>query len=399
MKKIFGINAFNFGSTGRIMLDTLTLAKKKGHEVYAACMNSRRTQEKKQENQIFIGSRAGVGLHVRLGVYTGRMGQFSRFSTYRFLKKLDRLQPDILHLHNLHGWFINYPMLFRWIKKRNIKVIWTLHDCWAFTGHCPYFDMAECSKWKTGCHACSQYREYPQSKIDNSKFMYRQKKKWFTGVRDLTIVAPSAWIGNLVKTSFLKEYPVQVIHNGIDLSIFKPTESDLRQTMGLSGKIVLLGCADAWGKRKGLDVFASLSKRLGSRYAILLVGLEKKDAKDLPPQIQVLGRTDSPEALAKLYTLADVFVNPTREEMFGLVNLEALACGTPVVMFNTGGSPETIDESCGIVVEKEDIDALEQAIRYVGEEAPFSKEACLARAQKFDVKDKYEEYIALYERS
>ena len=278
-----------------------------------------------------------------------------------------------------------------------MRVVWTLHDCWAMTGQCPHFAMIKCDKWKTGCHHCPQYRQYPQSYVDRTKTMWKFKKKWFTGVRNMTIVTPSHWLAELVKESFLKEYPVRVIHNGIDLSVFRPTESDFREKYHCENKHLVLGVAFDWGQRKGLDVFIELARRLGSDYKIVLVGTDEKVEQVLPDNIISIRRTQNQKELAEIYSVSDVFVNPTREDTFPTVNLEALACGTPVVTFRTGGSPECIDENCGCVVETNNVDILEQEIRRICNEKPFSEAACIRRAAGFDMRDRFEEYVRLYE--
>lgn len=394
--KIVSINASNFGSTGNIMLGISRVAERNGETAYIGVANSRSNQKKKIENQIFIGNLVERNLHLLLAKYTGFNGCLSHLGTFRFLKKLDKINPDVMHLHNLHNCYINLPMLFRWIKKRKIKVIWTLHDCWAFTGQCPHFQIANCDKWKTGCHDCPQYKAYPQSYVDRTKTMYRLKKKWFTGVADLTIVTPSNWLADLVRESFLKEYPIKVIHNGIDLEVFRPIESDIRKRLGIENKTVLLGCASPWSNRKGLDVFIELAERLDETYQIVLVGLSKEQIATLPQNIIGIERTSSAEELAKYYSMADIFVNPTKEEVLGLVNIEALACGTPVITFDAGGSPECINETCGVVVSHNNIDAWEQAIEYVREAKPFKKKNCINRSKAFDKIYKFNVYIDLF---
>ena len=346
-----------------------------------------------------IGSYRSRQLNVLLSRITGWNGCFSWFSTAKLLFEIKQFSPDIVQLHNLHDSYVNLPMLFRFLKKRKLRTIWTLHDCWAFTGHCPHFTMMKCDKWKTGCHHCPQYWEYPKSFVDNSRWMYRLKKKWLTGLEDMTIVTPSQWLADLVKESFLKEYPVKVIHNGIDLGIFKPTESDFRERYGIPAeKSVLLGVAFGWGVRKGLDVFVELTKRLDpDKYQIILVGTDDKTDKQLPENIISIHRTQNQTELAEIYTAADLFVNPTREEVLGMVNIESLACGTPVVTFNTGGSPECIDKTCGSVVPCDDIDALEQEILRICAEKSFSQADCLEQAKSFDMNARFQEYVDLYE--
>lgn len=394
--RIAEINSCNFGSTGNIMLEIAEVAEKCGHTAAVCYPKSRGNAKKQKETDIVIGSRLSRNLHLKLAEITGLNGCFSYFSTLDFLRKLNKFKPDIIHLHNLHNCYVNLPLLFGYIKKHNIKTVWTLHDCWSFTGHCPYFDIAECDKWKTECYNCPQYKEYPKSLFDNSKYMYRLKKKWFTGIENMTIVTPSEWLASLVKESYLKDYPVKVINNGIDLNTFKPTESDFRKKYDCESKNIVLGVALPWGKRKGLDVFSELAERLDDRYRIVLVGLAKEQKEGLPPNIIGLERTANQTELAEIYTAADVFANPTREEVFGLVNTEALACGTPGVTFETGGSPECFNETCGAAVAKNDIGAMYNEIIRICETKPYSKEACIKWANGFDKNEKFKEYVALY---
>ncbi|MBU5450128.1 glycosyltransferase [Acetivibrio sp. MSJd-27] len=398
MSLVVLLNSCNYGSTGNICIDIRETAKECAYEVFFCYPASRSNFAKKIEQSITLGNRFERNLHLRLAEWSGYQGGFSHFGTLSFLKKMDVIKPDTVHLHNLHNCYINLPMLFRWLKKRNMKVVWTLHDCWAFTGHCPHFDMIGCDKWKTGCHNCPQYKEYPSSKIDNAKLMYHLKKKWFTGVEDMTIVTPSKWLADLVKQSFLKEYPVKVIHNGIDLSVFQPTESGFRKKYHLEEKKILLGVASPWSERKGLDVFIELAKRLDERYQIVLVGLTNEQKESLPANMIGIERTANPKELAKLYTAADIFLNPTREDNFPTVNLEALACGTPVLTFQTGGSPESLDENCGIVVEKGDVDGMKEAI-YRLTENPIDSNCCINRAKMFDKNEKFMDYINLYQQN
>ena len=269
------INSCNFGSTGNIMLEIAETAENGGYTAAVCYPQSRDNSRKQKEKDFIIGTRFSRNIHLQLAGITGLNGCFSYFSTLKLLKKLDKLKPDIIHLHNLHNCYINLSLLFKYIKKHNIKTVWTLHDCWAFTGHCPHFDMIGCDKWKTGCYGCPQYKEYPKSLFDNSKYMYNLKKKWFTGIKDMTIVTPSEWLAGLVKESYLKDYPVKVINNGIDLNVFKPTESDFRKKYALENKYIVLGVAFGWGRRKGLDVFVELARRLDKeKYKVVLVGTD-----------------------------------------------------------------------------------------------------------------------------
>lgn len=326
----------------------------------------------------------------------GNYGFQSRIATKRLIAELERIDPDIVHLHNLHGHNCHLEMLLDYLREHHIKTFWTFHDCWTFTAYCPHFTMDGCYKWKDGCHDCPQYRNYSFF-FDRSKELYEKKKKSIVGL-DLTVITPSWWLANLVKQSFFKNYPVKVLNNGIDLEIFKPTQSDFRKKYGIPGdKYIVLGVAFGWGVRKGLDAFVELSKRLDKeKYQIVLVGTNEKVDKSLPDNIISVHRTQNQKELAEIYTAADVFANPTREEVFGLVNVEALACGTPGVTFDTGGSPECYDETCGSVVHCDDIDAMEKEIIRICNQRPYSADACTEHAKNFDIHKKYNEYIELY---
>lgn len=398
--RIVEINMCLNGSTGKIMLQIADCAREKGDDVrtYSTQAFSKRYRKLPPApmGHKYYGSYIESGIHFVCAHFFGFNGCYSWFATKRLIHQLKKYKPDVLHLHNLHNYCINFPLLFKYIKKNNIRVIWTLHDCWTFTGHCPHFDMIGCEKWKTGCYQCPQYKDYPKSYVDRSKAMYKLKKRWFTGVKDMTIVTPSQWLADLAKQSFLSEYPVKVINNGIDLSIFQPTDSDFRAKYNLNGKFILLGVAFAWGTRKGLDVFIELSKRLPSDYQIVLVGTDDRIDQQLPENIISIHRTQNQTELAQIYTAADLFVNPTREDNYPTVNMEALACGTPVLTFKTGGSPEMLDETCGSVVEKDDTDALYEEILRIRAEEPYSKAACLEKAKQFDMYDKFAEYVELY---
>lgn len=378
------------------MLQIADVARKHKIGAITCCPKCRDNQKKQVKKQWLIGDRITRNVHLQLAKWTGFNGCFSFIATWSFLRKIDRYKPDIIHLHNLHNCYINLSMLFRYIKKKNIKVIWTLHDCWSFTGQCPYFTMEKCNKWRSGCHDCPQINVYPASKVDRTRTMWKLKRKWFTGVENMTIVTPSKWLAGLVKQSFLKEYTVKVINNGIDLNVFKPTESDFRQAHNLNDKYILLGVAFGWGRRKGLDVFIELAKRLDERFKIVLVGTTDEIDKQLPDNIISIHRTSNQTELAEIYSAADLLVNPTREENYPTVNMESIACGTPVLTFKTGGSPEIPDEKTGYVVDADDIDAMEKQIIRICTEKVFDINDCLERAKSFDKSIKFNEYINLY---
>lgn len=394
--KLLEINSSNFGSTGNIMLGIAKTACKDGMETYVCVPKSRSNSKKQTENQILIGNRFFRNLHLILGQITGYQGCFSVLSTWNFLRKISKINPDIVHLHNLHSNYINLPMLFRYIKKRSFNVVWTLHDCWAFTGQCPHFTMVKCERWKAGCEHCPQYKRYPKAYIDKTKTMWRRKKKWFTDVKNMTIVTPSIWLSELVKESYLSEYRIEVINNGIDLNIFRPRESKLRNKYGLETGYIILGVSFSWGVRKGLDVFSELQKKLDERYHIVLVGITDQDREKLPRGIITIPRTSNQKELAELYSAADVFVNPTREENYPTVNMEALACGTPVITFQTGGSPEIIDDTCGITVETDNVSQLIEAIDKIVVKKVIKSDDCIKRAKSFDMNERYKDYLKLY---
>ena len=395
--RIASINLGNFGSTGFIMKNIGVLAQEAGHEVMIAYPGNPINLPKDRVDTI-ICTDFERRFNERIAYETGYRGIHGWISTRRFLSKLKRFSPDIIHLHNLHNNYINVDWLFRDIKKNNIRVIWTLLECWAFTGQCPHFTITKCEKWKNGCNQCPSFREYPRSKVDRTEKMWKLKKQWFTGVSDLTIVTPSQWLADLVKQSFLKDYSVKVINNGIDLSIFKPIQSDFRKRYNISlDKKILLGVAFGWGRRKGLDVFVELSKRLDpEKYQIVLVGTDDKVDSQLPQNIISIQRTSTQRELAEIYTAADLFVNPTREENYPTVNMEALACGTPVITFKTGGSPEIVNESCGRVVECDDVDDLVCVIKQLLKNYVDMSSACLDRAKNFAMHSCFDKYIQLY---
>ena len=388
--KIVHINTFSYKATGTIMFSIHNELIKKNVESYAVWSRGRNPIGK---YEISIGDSLGVKFH---GIYTritDRTGFASKNATKRLLQELNKIKPDIIQLHSLHGYYINIEMLFDYIKQNKIKVVWTLHDCWGFTGHCAYFDAVRCSKWKTGCYECCQKNTYPASYIiDNSKKNWEDKRNVFTGV-DMTIVTPCNWLKGLVKKSFLSEYNVETIYNGIDTDIFKHTESDFRERNGLKDSFIILGVAGEWTKRKGLDDFISLNKIIEKDYRnikIVLVGLNKKQIKNLPRNILGLERTSSAIKLAEIYSAADVFFNPTYEDNYPTTNLESIACGTPVVTYDTGGSPEGVLKGNGEVIEKGNFRYIYNQIgkfkKVYFDEKDISKHTCV------------DKYIKLYER-
>ena len=395
--KVLQINTVcGSGSVGRIATDLMLTLKEEGHD--CEILYGRRKAPEGLEGAVRVGSNLSMAQHVLATFFKGEHGFASEKVTERMIACINEYQPDVIQLHNIHGFYLNVEMLFNYLKVAGIPVVWTLHDCWSFTGHCAYFDYAGCDRWKEGCGNCPQHRTaYPYAIFkDNSRENYKRKEKAFTKVPNLTIVTPSQWLADLVGQSFLKKYPVKVIPNGIDREVFSPMEGRFRRKYGLQEKKVLLGVANIWEKRKGLNVFLELASRLPEEYQIVLVGVSDRQSKKLPEKILGIPRTGKPSELAQWYTLADIYVNPTYEDNFPTTNLEALSCGTPVITFATGGSPEAIDASCGKVVPKGDVDALLAAILDM-EESPVLKESCILKSRQYDKEERFREYIKLYE--
>ena len=387
--KILQISTFSYKAAGNIMLNIHNALREKGIDSYVAWGRGRKAQN---EFEYYMGDSIGVKLH---GVYTrvtDKHGFASRKATKKLLDWVDSIHPDIIHLHCIHGYYINIEMLFNYIKERKIKVIWTQHDCWSFTGHCAYYDASGCEKWKTGCHNCQQLNTYPASLFfDNSAWNWRKKKELFSGV-DMTIVTPCEWLAQEIKSSFLREYPITVIYNGIDTAVFKFTDSNFREKYGIENKKIILGVAGEWTERKGLKDFIELSTRIDmSKYVIVVVGVTEKQKNMLPSQFIALKRTENVQELGNLYSVADVYFNPTYEDNFPTTNLEAIACGTQLITYDTGGCSECINDKEGIVIHKGDIEKVVDFLR----ESDFEK---LPEDKRFvfSKKDMIRRYIKLY---
>lgn len=396
---VFEINSVPYGSTGRIMFQIADAVKLDGGIAYTSSSYTKPRGEQFPDTYYRIGGALGKTGHIILAKLTGRHGCYSHYATCKLIQKIKRIKPDVIHLHNIHGWYLNWEMLFSYLKQSNIAVVWTLHDCWSFTGHCPHFMAIGCDKWKSGCYECSLYKVYPGCVFDDSKKQYALKKRCFTGVPNMTIVTPSKWLADLVKQSYLKDYKTVVINNGIDLTKFKPRTSNFRDKYGLENKIILLGVAFDWSPRKGIDDFKQLAKELPEEYAIVLVGVSDVVAKDLPSRITSIACTQNQEELAEICSAADLFVNPTLEDNFPTVNMEALACGTPVITYETGGSPESLTETCGRVVPYKNHEELKRAILEMGSAKAAMSKACVERARLYGREDAYQKYVSLYKEA
>ena len=387
--------AVNTGSTGCI-------AEEIGLKVMQNCGESYigygRYARPSKSQTIKIGNRFDQAYHLLQTRLFDRHGFYSAVSTRSFIKKIEFINPDIIHLHQLHGYYINIEVLFTFLKAYKKPVVWTFHDCWQFTGHCCYFSRVDCEKWKTSCYECPLKRYYPQSLgLDNSKNNFKIKKELFNGLDNLTIVPVSNWLGNIVKDSFLKEQCIKVIPNGVDINVFRPLDaSELKNRF--QNKKIILGVASIWSDHKGLRDFHSIAKMINSNIQIILIGLNKKQIEELPQNIYGIERTENKSQLAEFYNIADVFVNPSISESFGLVTVESMACGTPVVVYNATASPELVTNETGIIVEKSDTNALLIAAMNIIEDGKEKySDSCIRWAKKnYDKNVQFSKYIELY---
>lgn len=388
MKVLFINTVYRRGSIGRIMHDIGSVLEEQGHSYMVAYGRGQKTED---SHGWFIGGKYTAHIHALLSRFTDKGGFYSTKATKELVRFIRQYQPDIIHLHNLHGYYINIEVLFRFLKEEFTgKVIWTLHDCWAFTGHCAYYAYVKCDKWKTHCCKCSQKGKYPKSVfLDNSRDNYARKKQAFTGVANMTIVTPSEWLAQQVKESFLGEYPCRVINNGIDLAAFSLQDVE-------KDKKMLLNVADGLDDRKGHTDLFRLIELLPEDYKLVIVGLKKQDLKHIPKKVIPVLHTETLNELARYYSQAGWFVNTTYEDTFPTVNMEALACGTPVITYRSGGSPEIPDETCGVTVEPGDISAIAEVIT---KQTPPASEACIARAGEYDKWKKFREYVELYKEN
>ena len=400
MRKIFQISPDgNFGSVGRIAEEIGILAMRKGWESFIAYGRFPRQSKSKL---IRIGSDWDVNMHGIRTRLCDQHGIGSKNATKKLIKQIEEINPDIIHLHHLHGYYINIELLFNYLANKSIPVVWTFHDCWSITGHCAHFDYIKCEKWKTECNKCPQKREYPASLfLDRSRKNFHIKKTLFTAVNNMVVISASNWMKNIVHQSFMQNIPVQTIHNGIDTSIFEPqnNESETRAKYGISKKFVILGVASPWTRKKGLNDFIQLSKLLNDDEIIVLVGLKNSQIRHLTQNIIGLTKTENRQELIDLYSLADIFINPTWEDNFPTTNIESLACGTPIVTYRTGGSIEAVSAETGFIVEKGDIPELINVIRNVkviGKQS-FSIACCKRANEFFKKEDRFKEYLYLYE--
>lgn len=405
MKKLLQINPvirINT-STGRIMQEIGELAMANGWESYVAYSEGRDGVKPCRSKLMPVGGKLDVAFHGLWTRLTDRHGLASWNATRRFVDEIKALKPDVIHIHNIHGYFLNYRILFEFLKDAGIPVVWTVHDCWLYTGHCNHYARIGCTKWMTQCENCPQKSAFPASLfVDRSCGNYSDKKRLFTSIPNLTIVTVSNWMREEMRMSFLKNCRYMVIRNGIDLNIFKNRGKDMeiREKYGLPDKHIILGVTSIWCEEKGLNDFMRMSSLLCPDEIIVLVGVSEKQMANLPETIIGIHRTEKVEYLAQLYSVATALVNPTWQDNYPTVNLESIACGTPVITYRTGGSIESISEDTGFVVEQGDVNGILAAFRKIKE---LGKERYVERCRNYAVEhfsknDRYKEYIDLYER-
>ena len=327
-------------------------------------------------------------------------GFHNAMETKRMLKDLDEFNPDIVHLHNLHGYYVHVGVLFDYLKRKNKKVIWTLHDCWSFTGHCAHYDGIGCDKWKDKCYDCPITNEYPFSwNKHNVTKNYERKKEVFTSIKDnLTIVTPSYWLEEQVKQSFLKECNVMTIHNGINLNDFKYTESSFREKYHLEDSFIVLAVASVWNTTKGIEDLKELANSLPENIKLVVVGGTLSSNTTSIENAVCIPRTNTVKELCEIYSASDAFINLTKQDTFPTVNIEALACGLPVITYKTGGSPEILTDKTGIVVEKNNIEKMKEVLIELAKNNSFKKEDCIEVASHYSLDKMYESYLGLYKK-
>lgn len=406
MKKLLQINPVlrTNTSTGRIMQEIGELAIQNGWESYIAYSYGRDGVKPCHSKQIPVGNKWDVALHGVVTRLFDAHGLMSQVATQKLVDQIQKIKPDVIHIHNIHGYFLNYQILFDFLSQNDIPVIWTVHDCWLYTGHCYCYTFIGCNKWQTGCGHCPQQRKFPASWLtDRSRQNFIDKKEAFTSVPTdrLTIVPVSEWIKGEMKKSFFKDYPFQVIHNGINTEVFKLSETEeVKSKYGLKGKHILLGVAALWHPEKGVADFLQLASMLHEDEVIVMIGVDEKLQKRLPHNVVGIKRTENIRQMAELYSAATAFVNPTWQDNYPTVNLEAIACGTPVVTYRTGGSVEAVTPETGFIVERGDVDGLLQAVRIIEQRGKASYiEPCRNYAlAHFKKEDRYADYIRLYNK-
>lgn len=396
---IIQINAtYNIGSTGKIMAELDDVINNSGYNGYMACGYYNPDNSK---NVYFTNSKqpnTEIKKNILVSRITGKMGYRKKHDTVSMIDWMDSINPDVVHLHNIHGDWLHIETLFTYLKEKRLPVVWTLHDCWAFTGRCSHFEMCGCNKWKSECHSCTNNKVYPITYFfDYSRQMFRDKKKWFLEIKDMTIVTPSHWLASYVKESYLGCYPVKVIHNGINTDVFSPTGNLSKYYSEVKEKKIILAVASSWSQTKGFDDIIRLDSLIDhDKYQIVIVGLNSRQMKAIPDTIIGVSRTNNQQELVELYSGAYVFVNLTYQDNFPTTNLEALSCSLPIITYQTGGSPEAVVGNEGFVIEKGNVVAVLDAIEHVN---TVDRSLCRRIAiQRFNKYERYHDYIELYDR-
>ncbi len=400
--RVAHINVTSSLSTGRIAVDICEVLTELGHK---ALLCYSRGYPPQKVPSLRVGSRADVWLHALGARLLDRAGFLSRRATRKLVRQLKLYKPDVVHLHNLHGYYLDVRTLFAYLKEAGVPVVWTLHDCWAFTGHCAYYSMAGCDRWRSGCGRCPQLAAYPKSLLlDRSARNWTEKRAAFLSVPNLTLVTPSVWLGREAARSFLGKKPVRVIPSGVDLERFRPGDepeliADVVKRYGLeelAGRKMLLSVASVWEPRKGLDDLVALSGLLGDDMMIVALGLTDRQCAELPKTMLGIPRTQSVRELRTLYTAADLCLSLSHEETQGMTLLEALACGTQVLCYDATALPETVTPDVGEVVPENDLESAAAACRRLCN-SPKAPEACRARAEEYEKRRQYAQYVGLYE--
>lgn len=374
-----------------------------GWESYVAYSYGRDGVKACRSQLLQVGNKMSVAWHGVMTRLFDRHGLASTCATKQLVKDIERIKPDIIHLHNIHGYFLNYKILFNYLAQSGTPVVWTVHDCWLYTGHCYYYSYVGCDSWQTECHDCPQRRNFPRSLfVDRSRQNYNDKRAAFTSMPkdQLTIVPVSDWISNEMQHSFLRDYPFRTIRNGIDTEVFCPRNSEeVKRMYGLRENCILIGVASIWSREKGIDDFIRLASMLHEDERLVLVGVSTDDKKRLPANVVGISRTDNVQQLAALYSVATSFVNFTYQDNYPTVNLEAIACGTPVVTYRTGGSVESVTEETGIVVNQGDVSAALAAVRKIAKRGKDAyRDNCRNYAlAHFRKEDRYADYLHLYD--
>lgn len=406
MPKLFQINTCITQSTGRIAQQIGEAAIAEGWDSYIA-FPARVPKVESKSHLIHIGTKADQYVHALMTRIFDCCGFLSKLATKRLINTIEKIKPDVIQLHNIHGYYLNVPLLFDYLKRTDIPVVWTLHDCWAFTGHCVHFTCVNCFKWKTGCYDCPRKKSYPSSMVfDRSRQNYEAKAKAYSGMKNLTIVPVSYWLGDVARMSMLGEYPIHVIQNGIDIDVFRPRKDAVKRVRaqyGLQGKYVVLGVATGWSEEVGLSSFFRLREMLSSDFAIVLVGCTPDILEKLPKGIVGISRTNNVDELAEIYSSADILFNGSYQETFGLVTAEALSCGTPVIVYDSTACPEIVTQETGYVAPAKDVD---RVLDFITRDADLGKEERLSRREKcreyaiahFDKCEKFNEYMQLYDK-